>query len=410
MRCSSSTCGRRRWPCARPAASGCPIIALVDTNCDPDEADYVIPGNDDAIRSCSLIVRVIANAIEQGRAKVSPAEMAAPRTPAPEPEAPPAAEASAEGAAAETAPAAPATEPLEAAPPATPRRSFPPKARTRPRGLSRRRGEGGAGLMAEISAALVKELRERTSAGMMDCKRALEEAERRPRRGREAAPREGHRTGREALGPRYHRGQGGDRAGRRRGGDGGGRLRDRAGLEQRRVPRVRGARSRRRRASRARCRRRSSRTSASRSPRSSARTSSCATPSASRARRETSSADTCTPRPGRSASSSAGRGNPDVAYLLAQHISWTDPLYRTAADVPEAEIAAEREILEKQPDVASKPEEVRGKIVDGRIQKWLAERVLVDQEWIHESGKKVEAVLKEAGFEVIEFRRFALSE
>ena len=62
---------------------GLPIVALVDTNCDPDEADYVIPGNDDAIRSCSLIVRVIAEAIEQGKAKVTPAEMAAPRqTPA----------------------------------------------------------------------------------------------------------------------------------------------------------------------------------------------------------------------------------------------------------------------------------------------------------------------------------------
>ena len=36
---------------------GLPVIALVDTNCDPDEADYVIPGNDDAIRSCSLVVR-----------------------------------------------------------------------------------------------------------------------------------------------------------------------------------------------------------------------------------------------------------------------------------------------------------------------------------------------------------------
>ena len=35
---------------------GLPVIALVDTNCDPDEADYVIPGNDDAIRSCALIV------------------------------------------------------------------------------------------------------------------------------------------------------------------------------------------------------------------------------------------------------------------------------------------------------------------------------------------------------------------
>ena len=46
---------------------GLPVIALVDTNCDPDDADYVIPGNDDAIRSCSLVVRVIANAIEAGQ-------------------------------------------------------------------------------------------------------------------------------------------------------------------------------------------------------------------------------------------------------------------------------------------------------------------------------------------------------
>jgi small subunit ribosomal protein S2 len=58
---------------------GMPIVALVDTNCDPDEADYVIPGNDDAIRSCGLIVRVIADAIEQGKAKISPAEMATPQ-------------------------------------------------------------------------------------------------------------------------------------------------------------------------------------------------------------------------------------------------------------------------------------------------------------------------------------------
>ena len=57
---------------------GLPIIALVDTNCDPDEADYVIPGNDDAIRSCSLVIRAIADAIEAGKAKVTPSEMAAP--------------------------------------------------------------------------------------------------------------------------------------------------------------------------------------------------------------------------------------------------------------------------------------------------------------------------------------------
>jgi len=50
---------------------GLPVVALVDTNCDPDEADYVIPGNDDAIRSCSLVVRAIADGIAEGQSKAS---------------------------------------------------------------------------------------------------------------------------------------------------------------------------------------------------------------------------------------------------------------------------------------------------------------------------------------------------
>jgi small subunit ribosomal protein S2 len=58
---------------------GMPVIALVDTNCDPDEADYVIPGNDDAIRSCSVIVKAIADGIEAGKQGVTQAEFRAPR-------------------------------------------------------------------------------------------------------------------------------------------------------------------------------------------------------------------------------------------------------------------------------------------------------------------------------------------
>jgi len=46
---------------------GLPIIAIVDTNCDPDEVDYVIPGNDDAIRSVSLVTRLIADALLEGK-------------------------------------------------------------------------------------------------------------------------------------------------------------------------------------------------------------------------------------------------------------------------------------------------------------------------------------------------------
>ncbi|MBR2079204.1 MAG: 30S ribosomal protein S2 [Clostridia bacterium] len=44
-----------------------PIVAIVDTNCDPEDVDYVIPGNDDAIRAVKLVVSTIANAVIEGR-------------------------------------------------------------------------------------------------------------------------------------------------------------------------------------------------------------------------------------------------------------------------------------------------------------------------------------------------------
>jgi small subunit ribosomal protein S2 len=97
-----------------------PVIALVDTNCDPDEADYVIPGNDDAIRSCHLVIKALADGIEAGRRKVTSAELQAARNgkaeakPAAEPE--PEAEAAAEPAAEPEPEAAAAAEPAVAEP------------------------------------------------------------------------------------------------------------------------------------------------------------------------------------------------------------------------------------------------------------------------------------------------------
>jgi small subunit ribosomal protein S2 len=103
---------------------GLPIIGLVDTNCDPDEADYVIPGNDDAIRSCSLVIHAIAEAIEAGKSQVRPEEFAAaaaangqPEEPEPAPEAEPEPVAEVEPAAEEPAverePMAQAESPVE---------------------------------------------------------------------------------------------------------------------------------------------------------------------------------------------------------------------------------------------------------------------------------------------------------
>ena len=64
---------------------GIPIVAIVDTNCDPDEVDYVIPANDDAIRAIRLISATMANAVQEGRqgadaqAEEAPAEAAEPQ-------------------------------------------------------------------------------------------------------------------------------------------------------------------------------------------------------------------------------------------------------------------------------------------------------------------------------------------
>ena len=116
---------------------GLPVIALVDTNCDPDDADYVIPGNDDAIRSCSLVVRVIANAIEAGKTKVTAEELAAP-IPEPAPEA----EAAAEPEAVAPEPQA-APEPEAAAPEPSPEPAPEPEAQAAPEPQSEPEPEAG---------------------------------------------------------------------------------------------------------------------------------------------------------------------------------------------------------------------------------------------------------------------------
>jgi len=87
---------------------GLPVIALVDTNCDPDEAQYVIPGNDDAIRSCSVVVKAIADGIEAGRKTVTENELLAAKQAA--------AAAAAKAAEDEAAAAAAAAEPSTAEP------------------------------------------------------------------------------------------------------------------------------------------------------------------------------------------------------------------------------------------------------------------------------------------------------
>ena len=104
-------------------------------------------------------------------------------------------------------------------------------------------------------------------------------------------------------------------------------------------------------------------------------------------------------------------GDRDLARMLAQHISFANPQYASRDEVPEDAIAGERAIYEKLPDVVSKPEEVRPKIVEGMLEKrFFGEVVLADQPWIHETSLTVGRALEERSAEIREFVRFALAE
>ncbi len=95
---------------------GLPVVALVDTNCDPDEADYVVPGNDDAIRSCDLVVRVIADGIAAGQQKAAPADFTPAKNGAPPEEQATVPEGDSEQASPQEEPAAEAAPAAEAKP------------------------------------------------------------------------------------------------------------------------------------------------------------------------------------------------------------------------------------------------------------------------------------------------------
>ena len=103
--------------------------------------------------------------------------------------------------------------------------------------------------------------------------------------------------------------------------------------------------------------------------------------------------------------------DPAAARRLAMHVSFAAPRFRSVDEVPEEEVANERAIYENQADVQSKPEEVRAKIVEGRLRKeFLSGVALSEQSWIHDPSLTAGKALEEAGLEVVEFVRYALAE
>jgi elongation factor Ts len=105
------------------------------------------------------------------------------------------------------------------------------------------------------------------------------------------------------------------------------------------------------------------------------------------------------------------KGLPEIARLLAMHISFAAPMYAHRGEIPEEDLATEREILERLPEVQSRPEEHREKIVEGMLSKrFFGQVVLPDQDWIHDTGKTVAKALEEHELDVLEYQRYALAE
>ena len=101
------------------------------------------------------------------------------------------------------------------------------------------------------------------------------------------------------------------------------------------------------------------------------------------------------------------QASPELARMVAMHIAAAKPVYLSRDDVPEADLAEERGIYEKLPEVESKPEDVRGKIVEGMLAKrFFAQSVLLDQAWVHDPSLTVGQALAEHGAEVRAFVRY----
>ena len=163
---------------------GIPVVAVVDTNCDPDLIAYRIPGNDDAIRAIKLFTAAIADAVIEGKQLAGRAAKGQER---------------------------PGVR-IGAAPRDLRKRFSGNRYQARLSGRDNPASRAGLrartvnngnsrNLSMEVNANIVRELREKTGAGVMDCKKALAESQRRPRKGRRLAAREGHRRGRQARRP-----------------------------------------------------------------------------------------------------------------------------------------------------------------------------------------------------------------
>ena len=106
-------------------------------------------------------------------------------------------------------------------------------------------------------------------------------------------------------------------------------------------------------------------------------------------------------------------GSSELARQVAMHISFATPQYTSRDDVPADVVAAERQIYLNSDEVQSKPEQAREKIVEGMLAKRFFAAApggaLLEQAWIHDAAKTVGAAVEEAGATVVAFARVSVA-
>ena len=453
---------------------GIPVVAILDTNCDPDEVDYKIPGNDDAIRSVTLLTRVVADAVADGphgplarrrrqargrhgrrrraagrvgartpRGRSAPAAAPPPSVePAPRPRS--AAEAAVEprpprrrrgarrrrrrdhgdeqiGALSEpiatdamTPDGVPAGEAVEAAG----HRPGLSAAPTRTDDDDTKRRDS---TMANFTAADVKRLRDRTGAGMMDCKKALDEADGDFDKADRDPADQGRGEGREARCRPHHerRPRRRPRRGRRRHPR---RDQQRDGLRRQGEPFVQLADRVLDQAVRIRAADAEALLGSEIEPGKTVRdllTEANATIGEKIEVRRVARLEAphvvsylhrtspdLPPQIGVLLATDADADGSAIAKDVAMHIAAMQPAYLTRDEVPADVVASERRIAEETAREEGKPEQALPRIVEGRVNGFFKDNVLLEQPFAKENKKTVQQVLKEAGVNATGFARF----
>ncbi len=103
-------------------------------------------------------------------------------------------------------------------------------------------------------------------------------------------------------------------------------------------------------------------------------------------------------------------GEESLARDIAMHIAAVNPMVMRAEDVPEEVLAKESEIYSAQAKESGKPEEIVKKMIEGRLRKFIAEVSLTEQPFVKDPDTKVGGLLKEAGADIVQFVRFEVGE